>query len=147
MNDMMRNGNITISRPRGGGCEHVEIRIEDDTSGCRAIEVEVPIKDFAEALLGQGFIACRFTLNTSGVIGKQRELRNILIKRPPLFSKKQAREDGLKWIKKQASDELVDGWEPHHPQDVFNAHRWEKPDQVRVSLIRFVESATSKEGE
>lgn len=120
------------------GC--VEIRIEDDISGCRAIQAEVQIKDFAEALMGHGYMDCEFKLNTSGVIGKARELKTITVKRPQRSGRGQDHDAGLKWIQKHAADELVDGWEPHNPSEAFNHHRWCGNDTVRVTLIRFVEA-------
>lgn len=136
-----RKGKLTISRVRSNRGEgHVTIRIEDDTSGCIACEVKVSVVEFAEALMGHGYRECQFSLNESGVIGKKRELREIVIPRPPSEGRRREEDAvaGLAWIQKKAAKELVDGWMPNHPSDVFNSHQWTGDKQVRVSLIRFV---------
>lgn len=139
-------GKITISRPRGGheqpGEGRVSIRVEDEISGCVACEIEVPLVEFIEALFC-GYRQCTISLNDSGVLGKKRELREIVVPRPPIGtgnsrSGRRNDETALKWIQKHAAHELTDGWEPHHPQDVFNSHLWTDGDMVRVGLIRFV---------
>lgn len=134
-----RPGKLSIHRVHSNQDDgYVELRIEDTVSGCIASIAQLQIMDFGEAVLGRGFVDCTFQLNESGVIGKKRELRDIVIPCPPLSGPKQTKEYALAWINKHAAKELIDGWNPHSWNDVFNSHRWVGDKKVRVGLIRFV---------
>lgn len=65
---MMKNGKITISRPRGGGgCEdYVQIQIEDENSGLKLVELKLTMEDYAYLVTGLSEIDCKVT----GIIGE-----------------------------------------------------------------------------
>jgi hypothetical protein len=137
-------GKLTISRVRSNRNDgYVQITIEDSTSGCVALRAEVPLVGFAEALMACGYRDCEFWLNESGVVGKDRECRKIIIPAPNSgghLEDEAADKAGEKWIRKHAAKELVDGWEPNNPGEVFNRHRRiEGTKNIHVGLVRFVE--------
>ena len=133
-------GKLTISRVRSNMDNgYIAIRIEDESSGCVAAEIKCSPVQFAEVLMGLACQECSFSVNTSGVLGKVRELKEIVVPEPPFKHYQQdadARKAAIKWIAKHFK--MTDGWEPNHPSEIFNSHRRTK-DGMRVSLVRFVE--------
>lgn len=146
----MHKGKLSIHRQRsnvGDGC--VSIEVTDQVSGCMAFYAEASLLEFAEALMAHGHRECEFRVFTK-YLGMKREVRSIVIPRPERGGHLQdeaAEDAGLKWIIKHAKKELVDGWEPHQPSEVFNGHRWVGTKQVRVGLIRFVAPSEAEEAE
>jgi len=137
-------GKLTISRVHNGHeGDRVEIRVDDESSGCRAFQADMSIEEFGNAVLNLGFRPCDYELNTSGVCGKDREIKSVVIKRPAGYLKTHDEKD--KYIRRAAKKFLVDGWEPHGVDDVCNSYRWCGIGEVSVGLIRFVEANPRKE--
>jgi hypothetical protein len=111
-------GKITISRPRGSGDQMATIEIIDQLSGCVAVGVEMPLQEFADALMGAGHVECDIEFNDSGVVGKKREVkRETVYIRGNRQSKDRAANVAAAFGKFE-----VDGWEGRR-DDVENFHR------------------------
>lgn len=134
-------GKLTISRVHNSHeGDYVEIRVVDEASGCEVVSVECSILDFGNAVLNLAFQPCRFELRPANA-GNKREMREITVPCPPFNTYgEETEEDGLQWIIKHAAGELMDGWRPRSPAEVFKARQRRGKDEVGVTLIRFVEA-------
>lgn len=128
-------GKLSIGRLSGASDDgYIQIELEDEISGTRVVEVQIGLMEFAKAITNFACRPCEFQLYGS-VVGKRRELRDIVVPRPPSH-----KTDAIAWVQQHAPHELTNGWEVHSASDVHNSHRWVKgTDCVRVGLIRFVE--------
>jgi hypothetical protein len=67
-------GEITIGRSSAtNDSRPISIRLRDETSKLRVVEITLSLADFAAALTGLGFTPCKFTLNRDTRIGKRCE--------------------------------------------------------------------------
>ncbi len=76
------NGKITISKYQEPSTEHgciISISIKDEKSGCEAIEIQMSLYDFANALTGLGYVDCKFTFNEANKIGMNREYQKVIV--------------------------------------------------------------------
>lgn len=114
-------GKLTISRPQGSRLDdepHISITLMDADSGCEAVEVRINLASFAEALTGMGHVACEFSWNDSGIIGKIREHKQVEVFIPDGDHHK-----SLSIIRAAIAEHEVDGWEGRD-MDGRNSHRW-----------------------
>lgn len=126
-------GRLTISRPRGGSDDHpvVCIRVEDQVAGVVAVEVKVPLSDFAEALMSLANVSCQFKFNDSGAVGTKREHKYIEVFVPQQYDQK--RREAL--IKKAFAPFEVEGWKGQ-VKDAHNSH----------NAIRYTREGQDSEG-
>lgn len=135
----MQEGKLTISRVRSSHDDgYVEISVVDEISGCRAFTVRCSVLDFSEALMAHGFRECEFRTGSIHV-GKKREIRDIVLKKPP-YDCKDDEAACEKWVRKYAPKELTNGWQINNHRDLTNHHNWVGQDKVRITLIRFVDA-------
>lgn len=120
-------GLITISRPMNSGKEIVTIRIEDEASSIRAIEIEMDLKNFASALFACGNMPCRFKINTHPNVGKVREYKEEIALIPVGRGRRNSERDTL--IKEALAPFEVDGWQGRK-NDADNNHNWTGPSQI-----------------
>lgn len=68
-------GRLTISRPQGGLTDgkFVRVAIRDQTSSLEFVRLEIPLADFADALMGLSEVECQLTVNSLKDVGKVRE--------------------------------------------------------------------------
>lgn len=104
----------------------VSIRVEDEPSGCCAVEIELTSETFADALFSR-YTPCTFEMNESGVIGAIHEHKTELVPfemfghadaRTPEAEKNEYRTPAA--VKALAPFE-VDGWHGQ-ARDLFNGH-------------------------
>lgn len=130
-------GKLVISRPTYSDGDHEEdVRIEltDEIAACRAVEISIPLADFARCLVGSLYVACEFDFNDSGNVGKVYEHKTEAVPLPDFGSH---RRKG--WAALAIRPFEVDGWigyvkdaENHHQQFQKNGkwfasvtfHRW-----------------------
>lgn len=139
-------GKITISKPINHEPPMVTVSIVDDLSHCVAVELAMPLEDFARALFGQGYIGCTIGVNVSGVLGKRAEVRTIAIATPRDLLWKNSQRDQVEGkLDALVQPHEIDGWVAEMA-DFFNPHRYGERvagdgDRVNVNVTfrRFVE--------
>lgn len=125
-------GKLTISRPSYRDKQKaIRITVHDDTSSCRAVEVELSLEDFAECLTGLGRVDCSYEYNDSGVIGKYLETKTEIVPHPK-FNR-----DDTDAITRHLAPFHIDGWVAR-TEDLFNHHRHQKAGMT-VAFSRFVD--------
>ena len=139
----MLEGKITISRPYGVGQRHIEIEVEDRSSGTTFLQLRIGYEGFARAVTGEGHVPCTFKLHPRHV-GLVREHKTVEVFIPAAaFSEREtvARRAVL------AREE--DGW-VGRVEDAMNHHRRvegrvEGGVRYRVSFVRYVEGKDADE--
>ena len=134
---------ISISRPsRGDGKQYIKIEILDDKSHCQAVEVQIGYAEFAQALTGLGHIECQMEFNDSGIIGKKREHKSMIVKIPSFLSSDKKYAKALRAVLEVYEE---DGWRAYDSSAV-NPHNWTKTQEreegfhnVNVTFTRYVE--------
>jgi hypothetical protein len=132
-------GKITISRTRVNVNDDAPLRIEvvDEDSRVRAIEIRMSLSNFAEAVLGMGYVDCVFEFNDTGNVGKLREHKTELV---PWKDHEYANRD--KAARKAVSEFEVDGW-TGYDRDYLNHHN-RTGNKVRVTFERWVEKPNAR---
>ncbi len=135
-NEKLR-GKITVSRPQGNYHEpYVLIRVEDESSRCVMIDIEVPVAEFALAITGLSYQPCEFRLGAVDVAGWTRETKT---EKVPFRSKVWDKRSD-EW-KQDAAEALrpfeVDGWSARG-DDLGNGHRHNNDGTYSVSFSRHV---------
>ncbi len=111
-------GKITISRPTSTHRDpYVSITVIDAESGTEAVEVQMDLASFAEALTGMGRTECEFSWNDSGRIGKIREIKQV-----PVFVPDGPWDDRRDDAARALAVHEVDGWHGS-VSDATNHHR------------------------
>ena len=132
----MLKGNITISAPRGGGTEYIQIEFEDKSSLTRFLWVTMSYKDFARALTGRGDIPCEFSL-TADKVGLVHQYRKelVFVSGGEFATRKERAAEAVKALE-------IDGW-MGRVNDALNQHRVRKREKqgawYSVSFVRYVE--------
>jgi len=132
-------GHITISRLSSNDPEvraaPVRITIEDRTSGFQVAEVEMSLKNFAEALLHVAHIDCDINLTVDERIGLERETKTARVPLPEngIPYKKGEREAVVEEMVKPFE---VDGWRARR-EDAVNVRR-HRDGCAAVTFVRYV---------
>ena len=140
----MLKGKISINRPSYSDIDHPEvitIELTDATSGCRFLEVEIGVAEFAKALTGLSYTDCEFELNAKNV-GKVHEHQVVIVPVDSSYVPHGMREKIAARILKPFE---VDGWKGQ-VDDLFNHHRY-TPKGQRVTFHRYVEKTLDKNKE
>ncbi len=128
---MNLKGSITISRVSyNDGSSHMQIRLRDETSRCRFVEVTLSLEDFTRALTAEAEIPCDLEIANLRLLGLNRECRSQVLPRWDYRDKNAER------IAAFLAPYEVDEWKAES-RDLFNSNRWEG-DGVRVGFVRFV---------
>lgn len=135
---------LTISNPRGRSEDDpiVRITVQCERSLCEAIEVEVPLLDFAKALFSRALIPCTMDFNESGVIGMYHEHKEELVTFEGEYTnRKSAANKAIQALE-------VDGWIGNR-SDASNGHRVVSRDgnsvTARIGFHRFVKDPPAKD--
>ncbi len=76
-------GKITISRPcYGDGREVISIRVKDNTSRTRFLDIEIKLDDFTRAVTGQSEMPIEFAVNGLDRVGKKKITERRSLKMP-----------------------------------------------------------------
>ena len=127
------SGRITISRPAASwGEKYIEIKLDDDASGCRLVSVRLSLDCFAEAVTGLGYVPCVFDYYDECPVGKVRQNKTELLPKP-----KHSQKDREATAKILAPFE-IQGWRGE-ASDLFNHHRY-IGEKVAVNFSRFIEA-------
>lgn len=133
-------GSLTISRPRGADADYIELSITDEKSGTQFLSARIGLSDFAEALMGLGYVPCKFDLRADRV-GLRYEHKEEFVP----FTDNGYYAHGSKEREEIAAAALapfeIDGWKGR-ADDFFNHHR-RGSGGVRVTFTRYV----AEEGE
>lgn len=135
------HASISISRIHSNhepDCIH--IRVEDETSGCMILDLEMSLAAFAQALTGLSGMKCEGVLYKDAPVGKQRQVKEELVSRP----KKVTLENQEAVAAKAFAPFEVDGWQGR-VSDLFNHHRrveinTANEEIYRVVFTRFVDA-------
>ena len=144
--DKQYPGRIGIVRPRGDtGEDFIQIRIEDEGSGCMVIDIQMTVEHFGYAITGVGNIPCRFQLLGVEQVGKRVERKDVKVLVP----------DGG-WathgerVRNAIAVHEENGWEGYD-KDAQNRHklleRGYRGAWYRVGYTRFVEDEQEEGGE
>ncbi len=125
-------GRITISKVSGNDKNPVYIQIDDVASGCRLLQVNLTLEDFARAVLGQGWIPCSLEANLTGPIGMKAENKEETVPFDCFESGSRLEKN----ISKALLPFEVDGWKARR-QDMTNGH-CRTSDGQRVTFFRHV---------
>ena len=126
-------GSLTISRPRGGGAEHVEIRMTDEMSGTVFVEAQIGLSDFTEALVGLSNVPCEFQPRFD-YVGMRYEHKDENV---PYNGEHYADPDKRERIARKTFKRFeTDGWRGR-TSDLFNHHR-RTEDGYMVTFTRYV---------
>jgi hypothetical protein len=116
------NGKLTIGRTGSNrGDDHVTIRLEDRPSSFEVVEIRVNLAEFADALMGRGYVSCNYKLNPSPNIGKRGEHKTEKVLIPDRAYGED--EDRAATIRRAIEPFEVDGWSGRD-EDADNHHRW-----------------------
>ena len=113
-------GKITISRPKGRGCDYITISASDSASGIEFVEINVKYSEFAEALTGASYKSCDFELRGVERVGMKRENKTESVFIPNTIAYKDTEA-----IRAEVAKHEVDGWIGYIP-DASNNHRMTK---------------------
>lgn len=139
MNHSKLKGRLTISRPRGGNSDYIEISITDQSSGTEFVSARVGLTDFAEALVGLALVDCEFDLRPDRV-GMKYEHKEEFVPCPISYARTAA--DREKIAAKAFKPFEVDGWKGRI-DDLFNPHR-RNQEGARVVFTRYVTQDTEQ---
>ncbi len=125
---------LSISRPQGGDCngEFIDIQVNDEAAGVRAVTVRVSLADFAKALTGQGHIPATLEFNDSGLVGMVREYRK---KAVPSLEHLYG-DDRASRVRAALVPYEVDGWRGSD-SDMSNSHCTSIIDGKRFQAVGF----------
>jgi hypothetical protein len=128
---MKVNFELEINRTTGGRDERpISVRVSDDLSGCRILEVYFGLAEFMQILTGSSGIVAEGEFYTNTPIGCTPEHKEEIVPRPKGY--KESKEDD-----KILAPFEIEGWKARR-SDLHNHHRWVGPDKVSVSFNRFV---------
>ena len=138
---MKVNASISISRIHPyREPDHIHIRVEDETSGCTFLDLELSLADFARAVTGLSAVKCQGELYEDAPVGKQRQVKEELVRRLGGYVTAQGQ-------RAVAAEVLapyeIDGWEGY-ASDLFNHRRRTElstagEEGYRVTFVRFVD--------
>jgi hypothetical protein len=136
---------LQIGRPSGMREGVISIQIEDVASGCRILELDVPLADFAAALTG------RYLNDVPGTywpapVGARAEIKREVVPFDSSGVPYAAERDG-RYAHPAVDAALapfeVDGWKGDR-SDLFNGHRHAGDKLQKVKFRRLVDPATDK---
>lgn len=134
MADTMK-GSLTISRPRGGSTERVEIAVRDEMSGSEFVTVRISPADFAEALFGLAYVPCEF-FHRPERVGLQYQHKEEFVPFADNRFYAHGSEDRQRIAAVAFKPFEVDGWQGR-VDDLFNPHRRGQKG-ARVVFTRYV---------
>lgn len=128
------SGKITISKTMGRDESPVFIQIDDEISGCRFVQINMTLENFAEAMFGRGWIPCSLEVNLDAPIGMKAEHKEEIV---PFncWSSGKNQEDA---ISKALSPFEIDGWSARR-SDMTNGHCRAGDKGQRVVFFRHVD--------
>ena len=127
-------GKLTITTPSSSNRPNswVSITVEDESSHCQFLEIEVSYEELAKALTGRGYRPCEFKFNEDAPIGKTVEVKKELVHYEGSSSKK---DEALR--QKAVEPFEVDGW-ACNPDDLLNHHNHRGDKNYAVTFRRYV---------
>jgi hypothetical protein len=129
---MKVNFELEINRTSGGRDDQaISVRIGDDLSGCRILEVYFGLAEFMEILTGRSGISAEGEFYPDNPIGCTPEHKEEIVPRPKGYKRND------KEVAKIVGPFEVDGWKAR-TDDLYNHHHWVGTERVRVSFSRFV---------
>lgn len=110
-------GRIQINGDREGAV----VRIDDDSSGIRVLEVKLSLEEFAYALMSHGYIECEYDANyrNAAYFGSEVAVKSEEVPFDMYSSTASKRSEGA--IAKALAPFEVDGWEARR-SDMTNGH-------------------------
>lgn len=144
MNNKMISGigNISINRCSGTDGYVCRIEINDGSSSCRIIEMELSFEALGQAITGLSFQPVKFNLYGSDHIGKKHEYKTELVKIQRDIIGWKPDEDSLAKLSEALKPYEVDGWKARI-DDAFNHHLTRLTDdgcvEVTMGFDRWVE--------
>jgi hypothetical protein len=133
---MKLQGRITISKVSGRDDNQVYLDIEDVSSGCRVVHVDMTLENFAEALFGRGWNPCNLEVFPEAPIGMKAENKTEIA---PFDCYASGRKDDAK-VTAALKPFEVDGWRARR-EDMRNGH-CRTPQGQRVTFFRHVHPVT-----
>lgn len=131
---------ISISRTHSNKRDdYVSISLEDGSSRCLIVEIEISLLMFADALFSRGDCTCKATVYRDSPVGAVLETKTVVIPTSDRFpyGKPTAKE-----IAKALSPYEVDGWMARE-SDLTNGHN-SAVGGMRVNFHRFVDTTTKE---
>lgn len=133
---MKLNLELEIHRSMGREDDRpMNVRISDDTSGCRILEVNFSLADFMDILTGRSGVSAEGEYYPDMPVGCTREHKEEVLPRPKGYDRNSKEVDRL------IAPFEVDGWRGRK-EDLHNHHRWTSDTKgvrgVRVTFSRFV---------
>ena len=135
------HASISISRIQERGVpDCIHVRVEDETSGCTFLDLELSLADFALAITGLSGMRCKGRIWMDAPIGKQRQVKEEWVERPAEYVKSK---DEQAVAAKAFAPYEIDGWKGR-VSDLFNHHRRSKINKhgeggYKVVFTRFVD--------
>lgn len=71
-------GKITISRVTSNEGGYIEVRLEDDNSGCQFASFKMSLEDFGAAVTGQGYMHGELEVRGLDKVGKYHEMKPLI---------------------------------------------------------------------
>ena len=132
-------GKITIGRPQcSDGREVITIDVQDNSSRCRIVNLEMTYENFTKALTGQGYIDCDIDFNDSELIGKKKEHKTVKVPRMKGYERVNNKEIETHMVAYDNINQLfLDGWVPRY-EDFNNHHKHTDDNHVMVIFERWV---------
>ena len=122
---------LEIHRTTGREIERpMSIRITDNTSGCRILEVYFGLADFMDILTGRCGLHAEGDFYSTNPIGCTREHKEELVPSPKGYKPDEVEDSAI------LAPFEVEGWKARR-EDLHNHHRSNK-DKQRVTFTRFI---------
>lgn len=131
-------GSLSITCPRGGDTDYIEIALFDKSSGVEFATARIELASFAEALVGLAHVDCRFDLRAE-MVGKRREHKEEIVPYKDGWVDYNERETVAREVLKSYE---IDGWRGR-ADDLFNQHRHGQ-NGYRVTFVRYVDAEEGK---
>jgi len=131
----MAKGNVTISRVNTGDGQYMEIRITDGSSGTEFVEAKLSLENFAQAIIGLGYVECEIETRRLDLVGKKREHKTEMV---ACNGWELDRKDESA-INNVLAPYEIDGWIGSH-YDMKNSKNYRGHETVKVSFTRYVDA-------
>ncbi len=129
-------GRVTISRVMDASEETpIWIDIKDENSHVLACRIKITLEQYAKAITGLAEIPCSMEFNDSGLVGKIRIRKSIIV--PHSKNYFQTPEETAKHIAENCPDVIADGWEPYL-NDFNNQYRHTEAGMT-VNFTKYVD--------
>ena len=135
---------ISITRPSfSDGRQLIAIYVTDEKSSCKAIEVLIGYAEFTQALTGLGHVPCEMIFNDSGIIGKKREYKDVIVTING-WNVSETKEERDACILRCLAEHEIDGWkarvrDAHNHHNMINGSSKADGYDVRVLFERYIE--------